>query len=246
MKADDYSIMPYKGKQSCFKTTEDKPTGFDTGIHIIKECGEMPVIKPTIHISQIANAKKDAMMGMYPNREWLAYLQGAKVGNDWRIYDIDVPLQITTMGSVECDPDNIRPKDCIGTIHSHGKSDYKTDFSTVDEDSLIDNYHVSIVTTGHHMTGNVKIQVPCGSFMVIEAPVEVEYPAFDLTKWTNNAKKLIKDPPPVEVNTTVFKKADWLADGRYYECARCHHWFPKTELWNCSTGIICSECLGIQ
>ena len=245
---DDYSaIMPSEthGHQGCFNT-KDKPTGFNTGIHIIKQCGEMPKVNPVIYVSQIANAKKDAMMGIYPNREWLAYLQGAKVGADWRIYDIEVPLQITTIGSVECDPDAPRPKDCVGTIHSHGKSDYETGFSGVDEGSLVDNYHVSIVTTGRHMTGNVKIEVPCGSFVIVEAPVEVEYPAFDLTKFTAKAVKLIKDPPPPPPpDPTKFVKATWLSEGMWYQCSRCHMWHPKSELYSGQTGLICCECVGI-
>jgi hypothetical protein len=237
-------LMP-SGHQACFHTEETKPTGFNTGIHIIKECGELPLVKPTIYMSQLANAKKNAMMGVYPNREWLAYLQGTKAGNDWRIYDISVPLQVTTAGSVECDPDAPRPKDCIGTIHSHGQSDYKTGFSFTDEDSLVDNYHVSIVTTGRHMTGSVKIVVPCGSFVVVEAPVEVEYTAFDLTKFVDNAKKLIKDPPPVEVDPNKYVKATWLEDGLWYKCSRCQHWYPKSDLYSGNTGLICIDCVGV-
>jgi hypothetical protein len=221
---------------------DERKGGFQTGLRIVKECGEVPANKPNIYISQLVNAKKDAMMAEYPNKEWLAYLQGLKIGNNWRIYDISVPLQITTIGSVVTDPDNTRPKDCVGTIHSHGLSEYKTGFSSVDEDFLIENYHVSIVTTGHNMTGTIKVAVPCGSFMVIEVPVLVDYPAPDIKKWVDNAKKQIKDPPPRPpvANTTV------PGINPVVRCDKCNKYVDIDNAWISENSCICYPCLGIE
>lgn len=173
---------------------EDKRKGgFNTGVHMVEDCSEIAKDIPLIYMEQLALDKKDELMELQLSDEWLAYLQGFKdKEGDYNVYDIWVPEQHAGLGSVETDPKETRPKDCIGTIHSHGYSNSKTNFSSVDEDFLLENYFVSIVTTGENMTGAVKLVTPCGHYKVVETEVVPVRERTDLKKWLAEIKPKIK------------------------------------------------------
>jgi hypothetical protein len=222
--------------------------GFNTGVHIVDACLEKPKGKSILFMSLTAEAKKDELMIAYPNREWLAYLQGKKEGNNWRVYDIVVPLQVTTCGSVDVDPDADIPKECVGTIHSHGASDHATSFSPLDKEFLIGNHFVSIVTTGKHMTASVKITVPCGHYGVIEGEVIIERKRIDLAGWIKKAIANIKDPPVKEVEHNYQQTSFDTYNNSIVFCEVCKKEVPFADadflLLDGHLTYFCDKCAG--
>ena len=125
-------------------------------------------------------------------REWLAYLVGEKVDDDYFITDLFLPDQRTSATLVDqVDTEEFNQHSIVGVIHSHhemgaGDAD-RPSFSGHDDNFINSNHNLSLLAgrdrqnKGFKIVGIARAITPCGAFMKVKAVVKsmVEDPEAD-------------------------------------------------------------------
>lgn len=158
---------------------------------------EMPKVKEedkfvcpseaTIILDYEVHEKIQAMTKAMGNDEWLGWLLGDIDGEFVNIVDLYVPEQKVSAGSVDVKEDITLLKldegiVLLGTVHSHGYSDYGSShspgFSGTDEENIIKGHPISLLTNGNgKYTVKSRLRVPCGHWMEVPGQVHVSYPS---------------------------------------------------------------------
>ena len=129
------------------------------------------------------------------NTEWLGYLDYEQLEDKdktvYRATGITIPDQEVTYSSVNVnDPATGIGK---GVIHCHPWNG-RTFHSSTDEDYVDRNHPFSIVVSkGMEFSVKAILDVPCGSKMLVDGEVEVEYPDIDTKSFLDEAKSKIKE-----------------------------------------------------
>ena len=162
--------------------------GWEVKIDTIKECGKQPE-EMIIWFEPIVRVKINALMNMFENIEWLAYLIGDP---ETRVVtDIHIPTQkitSTSVDDIECPEFN--DLNCIGVIHSH--HGMGNGFSGTDHEWINQNHNISLCIANNGIAGQVRWKTPCGGLMIIECEVKLKLDVeFDEEKFKKEVNEKI-------------------------------------------------------
>jgi hypothetical protein len=153
--------------------TAVEETHWESAVSVIESCGHEQVKSDgVVYISDLAKAKIQALMGKYKSIEWLAYLVGD--GEDkYFVKDIVIPEQKVTSVTVrDIEFANEEGLPIIGVIHSHHSMGSK--FSHTDEEYLNQNHDISLCVSHSGIEGKIRVQTPCGCYLVRPASVRIK------------------------------------------------------------------------
>lgn len=148
----------------------------------VTECSKA---KKEVNVFIGKEARKKAMLFMKwaKAREWLAYLVGEKVEDEYFIHDLYLPDQRTSATLVDkVVADEYNKLSIMGVIHSHhemgaGDED-RPSFSGHDDNFINSNHNLSLLagrdraTGGFKVVGIARITTPCGGIMKVKAVVK--------------------------------------------------------------------------
>lgn len=160
-----------KNKKTNNIVNNDRDFLWETKIDVVENCSKAPKEK-NVWLDPVAKTKISFLMKKFKNIEWLAYLLGEEVNNEFYINDIFVPQQeisTTSVDHVVCPEYNELP--IIGVIHSHHNMNHE--FSGIDDDYINQNHDLSIVVSNTGLSGQVRHKTQCGSFIIINANVKL-------------------------------------------------------------------------
>jgi len=189
---------------------------WEVQLDVVKDCSKGPK-KQVVWLGRLAKLKIDLLMKRFKNQEWLAYL----LGDEYRVADIFIPIQRaseTFVGNVECEEYNkLR---VIGVMHSHHKM--QIDFSGHDHDFINSNHNLSLLANmngnkSYQITGQARIQVPCGALYIVPADVklDLEVDGFDKSAFMEEVDKKVNPPreepqlPQLQCTPTVCYCGNW-------------------------------------
>jgi len=178
---------------------------WEVKLDMVNNCTKGPK-KQKVLLGRLAKLKIDLLMKKFKKQEWLAYL----LGEDYRVTDLFIPIQRaseTFIGNVECEEYN-RLK-VIGVMHSH--HNMQIDFSGHDHDFINSNHNISLLANmsnhnnSYQITGQVRVQVPCGALYVVPADVslDLEVDGFDKDAFMDEVDKKV-NPPKICTNTVCY------------------------------------------
>lgn len=159
---------------------------------VCEECPHKAKVRVVIPYPLLAKISK-LVSSFYT--EWLGYLDYEQLQDKdkivYRATEITIPDQEVTYSSVNVNDPAIGIGK--GVIHCHPWNGYSS-HSTTDEDYVDRNHPFSIVVS-KDLDFSVKavVDVPCGSKMLVDGEVEVEYPDVDTKAFLEEAKKRIKE-----------------------------------------------------
>lgn len=180
---------------------------WDAGIEILSSCDKMKAPQYHIEFCLLARQKINKLKAYYPRLEWLAYLVGVvdRENNKVTVEDLVIPdsQQVTTASVYNVEygwgvlPDG---KQIIGVIHSHHAMG--AFFSGTDDAYINQNHDVSIVVAtakGREIKSQVRVKVPCGSYILAEdITYSVKYPqVLDEDAFEAEFKDKIKTYTPI-------------------------------------------------
>jgi hypothetical protein len=148
----------------------------------VTECSKT---KKEVNVFIGKEARKKAMLFMKwaKAREWLAYLVGEKIEDEYFIHDLYLPDQRTSATLVDkVVADEYNKLSIMGVIHSHhemgaGDED-RPSFSGHDNNFINSNHNLSLLagrdraTGGFKVVGIARVTTPCGGIMKVKAVVK--------------------------------------------------------------------------
>jgi hypothetical protein len=158
---------------------------------VVKACSKCD---KAVNVFMNITSRRKAMLYMKwaGAREWLAYLVGEKIEDDYHITDLYLPDQRTSATLVDqVDTEEFNQHSIVGVIHSHhemgaGDAD-KPSFSGHDDAFINANHNLSLLAGrdsqrgGFKIVGVARVKTPCDAFMQVKAKVRsmVEDPEAD-------------------------------------------------------------------
>lgn len=154
----------------------------------IGECG---LVETSVELSLKVHKKVGALLEAFPHSEWFAYLKGEITRRGAYVYDIIVPSQVATGGSVD-KQEYPRGLITIGTIHCHPWNN-ATQHSGTDETYTIQNHPLNIlVSADQKYTAVFKVRLPCKRVMRVKPEVTIREVQYDLTEFVAEAKNKVQ------------------------------------------------------
>ena len=159
---------------------------------VCEECPYKAKVKVVIPYPLIARIS--SLVSRF-HTEWLGYLDYEQIEDNskltFRATEITIPDQEVTYSSVNVNDPAIGIGK--GVIHCHPWKGYSS-HSNTDEDYVDRNHPFSIVVN-KDLDFSVKavVDVPCGSRILVDGEVEIEYPDVDTKSFLEEAKSKIKE-----------------------------------------------------
>ena len=176
---------------------------WEVQLDVVDLCSKGPK-KKVIWLKRLAKLKVDALMNKFKDQEWLAYL----IGEDNRVEDLFVPEQMADhsfVGNVKCEEYNSLR--IIGVMHSHHNMKMD-DFSGHDDDFINSNHNISLLVnlngpTGYKITGQSRVEVPCGALYIVPVDVKLDLEVeFDKKAFLEEIEQKV-NPPKTGCTQTV-------------------------------------------